>query len=204
MAESITASQVKRLRDQTGAGIMHCKRALVSSEGDLGKAVACLRQEGITDSAPASVQSTAEGVVASYIHTGDRIGVLVELHCQTGPVAKHPEFQALAHNIAMQIAACSQVDYIQRSDIPQALVEKEHALELGRHDLVGKPDTIRKQIAAERAQKHLLDMCLLPQPYIRDQSITVGELVQSAIAQFGEEVRICRFSRFILGEGSRP
>ncbi|MEM9244982.1 MAG: elongation factor Ts, partial [Cyanobacteria bacterium P01_F01_bin.153] len=140
MAEMVTANQVKILRAQTGAGIMDCKRALVSANGDLVKALEWLRQRGIAAESPTVGQTTAEGAIASYIHTGNRIGVLVELNCQTDAVAKHPDFQNLAHNIAMQIAACSQVKYIQISDIPKALILKEKTLELGRDDLSGKTE----------------------------------------------------------------
>ncbi|MEM9770522.1 MAG: elongation factor Ts [Cyanobacteria bacterium P01_D01_bin.73] len=200
MAENVTANQVRVLRDQTGAGIMDCKRALVSANGDLVKALEWLRQRGIAAESPKIGQTTVEGAIASYIHTGNRIGVLVELNCQTDTVAKHPEFQDLAHNIAMQIAACSQVRYIQVADIPKALILKEQALEMGRDDLAGKPKTSKIQIAGDRVQKRLEDMCLLTQPYIRDQSINVEELVQKAIAQFDENIQIRRFSRFVLGE----
>ncbi|MGD1938632.1 MAG: translation elongation factor Ts [Cyanophyceae cyanobacterium] len=200
MAEMVTANQVKILRAQTGAGIMDCKRALVSTNGDLVRALEWLRQRGIAAETPTVGQTTAEGAIASYIHTGNRIGVLVELNCQTDTVAKHPDFQDLAHNVAMQIAACSQVQYISIADVPGALILKEQALELGRDDLAGKPEETKAKIAGERVQKRLEDMCLLTQPYIRDQSINVEELVQKAIARFGEEIQVRRFSRFILGE----
>ena len=168
MAETITASQVKALRNQTGAGIMDCKRALVAADGDPEKALVWLRQKGITPSLPVMGQTTVEGVIASYIHTGNRIGVLVELNCQTDEVAKHPDFQTLAHTVAMQVAACSQVQFIQLADIPKGLILKEQALEMKRDDLAGKPESAKLQIVGERVQKRLDDMCLLPQPYIRD------------------------------------
>ncbi|MGD1850189.1 MAG: elongation factor Ts [Cyanophyceae cyanobacterium] len=159
-----------------------------------------MRQRGIAAESPTVGQTAAEGAIASYLHTGNRIGVLVELNCQTDTVAKLSDFQDLAHNIAMQIAACSQVQYIKIADIPKALILKEQTLELGRDDLAGKPKDSKAKIAGERVQKRLEDMCLLTQPYIRDQSINVEELVQKAIARFGEEIRVRRFSRFILGE----
>ncbi len=200
MAEIITASQVKSLRDQTGAGIMDCKRALVATKGNVAEARDWLRQRGMMDSLPPMGRSPVEGIVASYIHTGNRIGVLVELNCQTGEVAKHSDFHGLAHNIAMQIAACPQVIYVQRSDIPESRVARERGLELGQKDLAGLGDAKRNEVVEERLRKRLADLCLLSQPYIRDQGLDVAELLQKAIARFGETIWVRRFSRFTLGE----
>ena len=200
MAEIITASQVKSLRDQTGAGIMDCKRALVAAKGNMAEARDWLRQQGMMDSIPPMGRSPVEGIVASYIHTGNRIGVLVELNCQTGEVAKDPDFHGLAHNIAMQIAACPQVIYVQRTDIPEGRIARERGLELGQKDLAGLDEDKRSKVVEDRLRKRLADLCLLSQPYIRDQSLDVEELLQKAIARFGETIQVRRFSRFTLGE----
>lgn len=200
MAE-ITAKLVKELRDKTNAGMMDCKKALAESNGDMTKAMEWLRQKGITSAEKKSGRVAAEGVVESYIHTGGRIGVLVEVNCETDFVARREDFQALAKNIAMQIAACPNVEYIKISDIPQDVVAKEKEIEMGREDLASKPENIREKIVEGRIQKRLGEMCLLSQPYIRDQSITVEELITQQIAKIGENIQVRRFQRFILGEG---
>lgn len=143
----------------------------------------------------------AEGIVESYIHTGGRIGVLVEVNCETDFVARREDFQALAKNIAMQIAACPNVEYIKISDIPEDVVAKEKEIEMGREDLASKPENIREKIVDGRINKRLGEMCLLSQPYIRDQGITVEELITQQIAKIGENIQVRRFQRFILGEG---
>ena len=143
----------------------------------------------------------AEGIVESYIHTGGRIGVIVEVNCETDFVARREDFQALAKNIAMQIAACPNVEYVKISDIPQEIVDEEKAIEMGRDDLGNKPDNIKEKIVEGRIQKRLGEMCLLSQPYVRDQSVTVEELITQQVAKIGENIQVRRFSRFILGEG---
>ena len=197
----ISAKLVKELREKTGAGMMDCKRALQESGGDSAKAIEWLRQKGITSAEKKAGRTTAEGLVESYIHTGGRIGVLVEVNCETDFVARREEFQSLVRNIAMQIAACPNVEYIAVENIPVAVSQKEKEIEMGRDDLGNKPDNIKEKIVQGRIEKRLKEMALLDQPYIRDQSITVAELIKQTIAQLGENIKVRRFVRFLLGEG---
>ena len=200
MAE-ISAKAVKELREKTGAGMMDCKKALQESDGDITKAAEWLRQKGITSAEKKAGRVAAEGLVDSYIHTGGRIGVLVEVNCETDFVARGEQFQTLVRNIAMQIAACPNVEYIKVEDIPAELVEKEKAIELGRDDLGNKPQNIKEKIVQGRIDKRLKELSLMDQPYIRDQNITVAELITQSVAQIGENIQVRRFVRFVLGEG---
>jgi elongation factor Ts len=198
---TISAKMVKELREQTSAGMMDCKKALQENDGDMTKAAEWLRQKGITKADKKQGRIAAEGLVESYIHTGGRIGVLVEVNCETDFVARRAEFQELVKNIAMQIAACPNVEYVKPEEIPEAVATKEKEIEMGRDDLAGKPDNIKEKIVQGRIDKRLNEMSLLPQPYIRDQNITVEELVKQSIAQLGENIQVRRFVRFVLGEG---
>ncbi len=200
MAE-ITAKLVSELRQKTGAGMMDCKKALTENNGDLEKATEWLRKKGIASAEKKSGKTAAEGLVDSYIHTGSRIGVLVEVNCQTDFVARNESFKKLVQDIAKQVAANSQVEYVKVADIPAEIVEKEKAIEMGKDDLAGKPDNIKEKIVQGRIEKRLKELCLLDQPYIRDQNITVEELVKQHIAQLGENIQVRRFVRFVLGEG---
>ncbi|HIK26927.1 MAG: translation elongation factor Ts [Oscillatoriaceae bacterium SKW80] len=200
MAE-ISAKLVKELREETGAGMMDCKKALAENNGDKEKAKEWLRQKGITSAGKKEGRITAEGLIDSYIHTGGRVGVLVEVNCETDFVARGETFQNLVRNIAMQIAACPNVEYVKVDDIPPEVVEKEKQIEMGRDDLASKPENIKEKIVQGRIEKRLKEMCLMEQPYIRDQSITVEELVKQHIATLGENIRVRRFARFVLGEG---
>jgi elongation factor Ts len=200
MAE-ISAKIVKELRDKTGAGMMDCKKALKENDGDVTKATEWLRQKGITSAEKKSGRVAAEGIVSSYIHTGGRVGVLVEVNCETDFVARREEFQTLARNIAMQIAACPNVEYVKVENIPAEIAQKEKDIEMGRDDLSGKPDNIKEKIVQGRIDKRLKELCLMDQPYIRDQSITVEELVKQTISQLGENIQVRRFTRYVLGEG---
>lgn len=200
MAE-ISAKLVKELREETGAGMMDCKKALAENNGDKEKAKEWLRQKGITSAGKKEGRITAEGLIDSYIHTGGRVGVLVEVNCETDFVARGETFQNLVRNIAMQIAACPNVEYVKVDDIPPEVVEKEKQIEMGRDDLASKPENIKEKIVQGRIEKRLKEMCLMDQPYIRDQNITVEELVKQHIATLGENIRIRRFARFVLGEG---
>jgi elongation factor Ts len=200
MAE-ISSKLVKELRDKTGAGMMDCKKALQETNGDIEKAMEWLRQKGITSAEKKAGKITAEGLVGSYIHTGGRVGVLVEVNCQTDFVARNGAFQTLVKDIAMQIAACPNVEYVRVSDIPANVVAKEKEIEMGRDDLSNKPVNIREKIVEGRIDKRLKELSLMDQPYIKDQSITVEDLVKQNIAQLGENIRVRRFARFVLGEG---
>jgi len=200
MAE-ISAKLVKELREKTGAGMMDCKKALQENDGDLTKATEWLRQKGIASAAKKEGRVAAEGLVDSYIHTGGRVGVLVEINCETDFVARRDEFKSLVRDIAMQIAACPNVEFVRSDDIPEAIVEREKAIEMGRDDLAGKPDNIREKIVQGRIGKRLKELSLMDQPFIKDQNITVEELVKQSVAQLGENIQVRRFVRFILGEG---
>lgn len=200
MAE-IPAKDVKELRERTGAGMMDCKKALLETSGDKDKAIEWLRQKGLASAGKKAGRVAAEGLVDSYIHTGGRIGVLVEVNCETDFVARNEEFPILVRNIAMQIAACPNVEYVKVEDIPAEVVEKEKAIEMGKDDLSGKPANIKEKIVQGRIDKRLKEMALMDQPFIRDQSITVEELVKQSIAKLGENIQVRRFVRFVLGEG---
>ncbi|MBD1862788.1 MULTISPECIES: translation elongation factor Ts [Trichocoleus] len=197
----ISAQSVKELREKTGAGMMDCKKALTENGGDITKATEWLRQKGLASAGKKEGRVAAEGLVGQYIHTGGRVGVLVEVNCETDFVARGETFQTLVRNVAMQIAACPNVEYVKVSDIPADIAEKEKAIEMGRDDLAGKPDNIKEKIVQGRIDKRLKEMTLMDQPYIRDQNITVEELVKQTIAQTGENIQVRRFVRFVLGEG---
>ncbi len=200
MAE-ISAKLVKELRDMTGAGMMDCKKALKESEGDKDKAVEWLRQKGIASAEKKSGRAAAEGAIGSYIHTGARVGVLVEVNCETDFVARGDIFQELVRNVAMQVAACPNVDYVKVEDIPAEVAEREKQIEMGRDDLAGKKEEMKEKIVAGRIGKRLKEMSLLDQPYIKDSGMTVDQLVKEVSGKIGENIQVRRFVRFNLGEG---
>lgn len=197
----ISPKLVKELREKTGAGMKDCKTALQENDGDMTKAIEWLRQKGITSAEKKAGRTTAEGIIDSYIHTGNRVGVLVEVNCETDFVARREEFRELVRNVAMQIAACPNVEYVRTEDIPQEIIDRETQIEMGREDLASKPKNIREKIVQGRIEKRLKELSLMDQPYIRDQSITVEELVKQTVAQLSENIRVRRFVRFVLGEG---
>lgn len=198
---AISAKTVKELREKTGAGMMDCKKALTENDGDMEKAVEWLRKKGITSAEKKAGRVAAEGLVESYIHTGGRIGVLVEVNCETDFVARREEFKQLVKDIAMQVAACPNVEYVKSADVPADMIAKEKEIEMGREDLAKKPDNIKEKIVQGRIDKRLKELSLMDQPFIKDQSITVEELVKQGVATLGENIQIRRFSRFVLGEG---
>jgi elongation factor Ts len=200
MAE-ISAKLVKELRDKTGAGMMDCKKALAESEGDMTKAAEWLRQKGIATAEKKAGRTAAEGAVGSYIHTGARVGVLVEVNCETDFVARGELFQELVRNVAMQIAACPNVEYVTTDDIPADVAEREKAIEMGRDDLAGKPEAMKVKIVEGRIGKRLKELALLEQPFIRDSALSLGEIVKQAAGKTGENIQVRRFTRFTLGEG---
>ncbi|MBM5815480.1 MAG: translation elongation factor Ts [Cyanobacteria bacterium K_Offshore_surface_m2_239] len=200
MAE-ISAKLVKDLRDKTGAGMMDCKKALKETSGDIPKAIEWLRQKGIASAEKKAGRTAAEGMVGSYIHTGGRVGVLVEVNCETDFVARGDLFQELVRNVAMQIAACPNVEYVSVDEIPEAVVEREKSIEMGRDDLAGKKEEMKAKIVEGRIGKRLKELALLDQPFIRDNSLTLGELVKQTSGKTGENIRVRRFTRYTLGEG---
>jgi len=181
---------------------MDCKKALSESDGDLTKAMEWLRQKGITSAEKKQGRAASEGIIDSYIHTGGRIGVLIEVNCETDFVARREEFQNIVRDIAMQVAAYGNVEYVSINDVPKELVEKEKAIERGREDLQGKPDNIKDKIVEGRVEKRLKELSLLDQPFVKDQSITVDEYIKQGIATLGENIQVRRFARFVLGEES--
>lgn len=201
MAVEISAQTVKELREKTSAGMMDCKKALQEANGDIDKAMEALRQKGLASANKKSNRIATEGVVESYIHMGGKLGVIVEVNCETDFVARRPEFQELAKNIAMQIAACPSVEYITTSSIPESIIQKEKDIESTKDDLSKKPKDIKEKIVEGRIQKRLKEMSLVDQYFIRDSSITIEELVKQNIAKLGENIQIRRFERFVLGEG---
>jgi elongation factor Ts len=200
MAE-ISAKLVKDLRDKTGAGMMDCKKALAETNGDTEKAIEWLRQKGIASAEKKSGRTAAEGAVGSYIHTGARVGVLVEVNCETDFVARGEIFQELIRNVAMQIAACPSVDYVKVDDIPAEVAEREKQIEMGRDDLAGKKEEMKEKIVAGRIGKRLKEMALMDQAYIKDSGMTVEEMVKQVAGKVGENIQVRRFVRFNLGEG---
>ena len=198
---NITAKLVKELRDKTGAGMMDCKKALNETDGDVEKAIEWLRKKGIASAEKKSGRVAAEGSIGSYIHTGSRVGVLLELNCETDFVARGEIFQSLLKDIAMQIAACPNVEYVSIDEIPKEVVNKEKQIEMGRDDLTGKPDQIKEKIVEGRISKRLNELVLLEQPYIKDSSLSVEQLVKETAGKIGENIRIRRFTRYTLGEG---
>ena len=198
---NITAKLVKDLRDKTGAGMMDCKKALNETEGNLDKALEWLRKKGIASAEKKSGRVAAEGSIGSYIHTGSRVGVLLELNCETDFVARGDIFQSLLKDVSMQVAACPNVEYVSIDEIPGDVVAKEKQIEMGRDDLSGKPEQIKEKIVEGRIAKRLNELVLLSQPYITDSSLTVEDLVKQAAAKIGENIKVRRFTRYTLGEG---
>ncbi|CAN1210234.1 translation elongation factor Ts [Tumidithrix helvetica PCC 7403] len=202
MAE-ITTQQVQELRARTGAGIKDCKKALQESDGDATKATEYLRQKGLASAVKKASRAATEGIVHSYIHFGSRIGVLVEINCETDFVARREELKELADNVAKQIAACPNVEYVSTADVPAEFVEKERAIESGKDDLASKPAAIRDKIVQGRIDKRLKELSLLDQPFIKEQTITVDELVKQTTARLNENIKVRRFVRFVVGEDSQ-
>ncbi len=197
----VSAKLVKELREKTGAGMMDCKKALKETSGEMDKAAEWLRQKGIANAEKKSGRTAAEGSIGSYIHTGARVGVLVEVNCETDFVARGELFQGLLRDVAMQVAACPNVEYVTTDEIPVEIVDKEKSIEMGRDDLAGKPDQMKTRIVEGRIGKRLKELALMEQPFIRDGSITVAELVKQVAGQIGENVKVRRFTRYTLGEG---
>ena len=196
---TIEAQVVKELRDKTGAGMMDCKKALVETSGNIDKAVDYLRKSGIAKAEKKGDRTAKEGLVFSYIHHGGRLGVLVELNCETDFVAKTDGFSDLAHNIAMQIAATSPLS-VSREDIDQKLLDKEKEIFTDQAKESGKPKEIIGKIVEGRVEKFYAESCLLEQQFIKDPDRKIGDLVTDAVSTLGENIVINRFARFSVGE----
>jgi elongation factor Ts len=195
----ISASLVKQLREKTGAGMMECKKALVEAKGDLEAAEVVLRKAGIASAAKKSARSTKQGVVGSYIHAGAQIGVLVEVNCESDFVARTDDFQGLVHDISMQIAAADP-QFVRREDVTEAALAKERDIARSRAIAEGKPEKILEKIVEGRLAKYYEEVCLLEQPFIKENTITVADLIKSKIAKLGENISVARFVRFKVGD----
>jgi elongation factor Ts len=198
MAE-ITAAMVKQLRDKTGAGMMDCKKALQEAEGDFDKAVEILRKRGIAKAAKRADREANEGVVAAYIHPGSKLGVLVEVNCETDFVANTDDFKEFAKNIAMHIAASNPLA-VKREDLDQETLDKEKEIYREQALAQGKPEHIVDKIVEGRLEKYYSEVCLLEQPYVKDPDKTIKDLLTEVIAKVGENITIKRFARFRIGE----
>nr|WP_276718862.1 translation elongation factor Ts [Kyrpidia tusciae] len=197
---AITAAQVKELRDRTGAGMMDCKRALTDAEGDMDKAIQLLRERGLAAAAKKAGRVATEGLVEAYIHGGGRIGVLVEVNCETDFVANTDEFRGLVKDIAMQVAA-ARPEYVRREEVPAEVIEKEKSIYRAQAEAEGKSAAIVERMVEGRLEKFYKEACLLEQPFIKNPDITVEQLVKEKISKIGENISVRRFARFELGEG---
>ncbi|MBE3593852.1 MAG: translation elongation factor Ts [Candidatus Carbobacillus altaicus] len=197
---SVTASQVKELRERTGAGMMECKKALLDAGGDMEKAIEILRERGMATAQKKAGRIAAEGVIESYIHAGGRIGVLVEVNCETDFVAKTDDFKALAREIAMQIAAYAP-KYVSREDVPEEVIAYERDIYRQQALNEGKPEHIAEKMVEGRLKNYFKEVCLLEQPYIKDGDKTVEQLLHDYVAKIGEKIAVRRFVRYELGEG---
>ncbi|NLK00762.1 MAG: translation elongation factor Ts [Clostridia bacterium] len=196
----VSASDVKSLREKTGAGIMDCKKALMETDGDLDKAVDLLREQGIADASKKSARIASEGLVTSYIHGNGKIGVLVEVNCETDFVARNQEFVDLCRDIAMQVAA-SDPGYIAREEIPEEIIEREKSILRTQALNEGKPEKIVNKIVEGRMEKFYQEQCLMEQPFVKDTDKDIQQLLKENIAKLGENIAIRRFERYVLGEG---
>lgn len=196
---AVSIELIKRLREQTGAGITDCQKALKDAEGKVDRAVDLLRERGVVKAAKKSGRATGEGTIVAYIHMGGRIGVLVEVNCETDFVAKTDDFRELSRNIALHIAAASPL-YVRREEVPHDLLEKEREIYRTQARESGKPDSVIEKIVEGKIEKFYTETCLLEQPYIKDQDQTVQQLITAAIAKLGENISVKRFARFQVGE----
>jgi elongation factor Ts len=198
MAE-ITAALVKQLRERTGAGMMECKKALEEAKGDLAEAETILRKRGIASAGKKSARATRQGVVGSYIHPGAQLGVLIEVNCESDFVARTDDFQDLVKDLAMQIAAADP-QFIRREEVTEAVLNREREIARDRARNEGKPEKILDKIVEGRLSKFYEEICLLEQPFIKDNTMTVQQLIATKIAKLGENITIARFTRYKVGD----
>jgi elongation factor Ts len=198
-AEAITSEQIRALRGKTGAGILDCKNALKESGGDEAQAVKLLREKGLAQQAKRAGQVAAEGQIGAYLHTGGKIGVMIEVNCQTDFAARSPEFDALVKDLAMQIAAAAP-RYVRREDVPEAELVGEREIFANQAQQSGKPDAVIDKIVKGKIEKHFQEICLLEQPFIKDQEKKVGDVLNDAGLRIRENITVLRFVRYQLGE----
>jgi elongation factor Ts len=201
MAE-VTAEMVKTLREKTGAGIMECKSALNEAGGNFDKAVEILRKKGIASASKKIGRTAVEGLIEAYIHAGSKIGVMVEINCETDFVARTSDFKMFAKDIAMQIAAANPM-YVDRESVPAAIIEKEKEIYAEQSKASGKPATVIEKMVQGKLDKFYKEVCLLEQSYIRDPNVVIGDLLKSMIAKVGENIIIRRFVRYQIGETAK-
>jgi elongation factor Ts len=201
MVMEVTSAMVKELRDKTGAGIMDCKEALTAAAGAMEEAVEYLRKKGLQAATKRSARSTREGVIGSYIHGAGRLGVLVEVNCETDFVARTDEFQELVRDVAMQIAA-SNPQYVSRQEVPEEALAKERSILEEQAKAAGRPEHVIPRIVEGRLDKFYQEICLLDQPFVKNPDISVDDLLKEKIAKVGENITVSRFARFVLGEAS--
>nr|YP_874416.1 elongation factor Ts [Phaeodactylum tricornutum]Q9TK50.1 RecName: Full=Elongation factor Ts, chloroplastic; Short=EF-Ts [Phaeodactylum tricornutum CCAP 1055/1]AAF07202.1 elongation factor Ts [Phaeodactylum tricornutum]AAV69749.1 elongation factor Ts [Phaeodactylum tricornutum]ABK20639.1 elongation factor Ts [Phaeodactylum tricornutum]QHR85593.1 elongation factor Ts [Phaeodactylum tricornutum] len=200
MKTEIDAKTVKKLRDETGAGMMTCKQALTENHGDYDKAIESLRLKGMATADKKSSRNTNEGLIYSYIHTGSKLGILLEINCETDFVARREEFTDLAKNISMQIASNPEIQVVSLDDISDLTKIEVRKFENAKDDLQNKPEEIKNKIVEGRVEKSLKKQVLLEQEYIRDPNITVTEYIKQVVSILGENIRVQRFTRYVLGE----
>jgi elongation factor Ts len=203
---AISAEMVRKLREETGAGMMDCKSALVEAEGNTEKARDLLRKKGLATAAKKAGRATSEGVVGSYIHPGAKVGVLIEIDCETDFVAKTPEFQTLVKDLAMHVAAGSPAvpRYVAKDEVPEDVLAKEKEIYKAQAASQGKPENVAEKIAEGKLKEFYQTFCLLEQPYVKDGKMTVGQLIQEKIALIKENIVVRRFARFRVGEDLGP
>jgi elongation factor Ts len=190
---------VKELRAKTGAGILDCQGALKETNSDIEKAIDLLRQKGLAAAAKKAGRETKEGVISSYIHAGSKIGVLVEINCETDFVARNDEFQSLVKDVALQIAAANPT-YVLREEVPAEQIEREKAVYIGQAKELGKPEATWEKIVQGKLEKYFQEQCLLEQSFIKDPNITIKEILTQKISKLGENISIARFTRYQLGQ----
>ena len=198
MAE-ITASLVKQLRERTGAGMMECKSALTEAKGDLSEAETVLRKRGIASATKRAARATKQGVIGAYIHPGSQLGVMVEINCESDFVARTAEFQDLVHDVAMHVAA-TDPQFIRKEDVTEEAVAKERDIQRARALAEGKPEKVVDKIVEGRMSKFYEEVCLYEQPFVKDSTLTVGQLIATKIAKTGENMTVSRFVRFKVGD----
>jgi elongation factor Ts len=198
MAE-ITAQLVKNLRERTGAGMMECKNALVEAKGDLDEAEVVLRKRGIASAGKKASRATKQGLIGTYIHHGGQLGVMVEINCESDFVARTDDFKELIHDVAMHIAAADP-RFVRKEDVTEDVLEKEKDIQKARVIAEGKPAAVADKIVEGRMQKFYEEVCLLEQPFVKEATLTVGQLVKTKIAKLGENISVARFVRFKVGD----
>jgi elongation factor Ts len=195
----ISAQLVKQLRDRTGAGMMECKKALVEAKGDVGEAEVVLRKHGIASAAKKATRTTKQGVIGSYIHAGAQMGVLIEVNCESDFVARTEDFQELVKDLAMQVAAADP-QFVRREDVTEAAIAKEKEIARARAIADGKPEKILDKIVDGRLAKYFEEICLMEQPFIKENTTTIADLIKTKIAKLGENISVARFVRFKVGD----